>query len=131
MADFPIRCVSKPMHSSQNGRGPLIFCKVAEKEVKTGRAGELSLGRPRQSAGSLRRSGCGSGLRACGVQVARAASGGRRREEGGEPRLGGGGGRKEEGALSPVRVLPAAPGQRSELLPGRARGGGGGRGGGA
>ena len=116
MADFPIRCVSKPMHSSQNGRGPLIFCKVTEKEVKTGRAGELSLGRPRQSAGSLRRSGCGSGLRACGVQVARAASGGRRREE---------------GALSPVRVLPAAPGQRSELLPGRARGGGGGRGGGA
>lgn len=27
-----------------------------------------------------------------------------------------------EGAASPVRVLPAAPGQRSELLPGRARG---------
>lgn len=128
--DFNVRWVSKPMHPSQNGEGLLIFRKVAEKEVKTERTGELSLGRPRQSAESSRRSGCSSGLRACGVQVARAALGGRRREEGGMSRWKGGG--EEEGAASPVRVLPAAPGQRSELLPGRARsGGGGGRGGGA
>lgn len=57
--------------------------------------------------------------------MARAALGGGRREEGGEPRWGAG---EEAGAASPVRVLPAAPGQRSELLPGRARGGGGGGG---
>ena len=73
----------------------IYFCKVAEKEVKTGRAGELSQGRPGQGAESWRRSGCSSSLRACGVQVARAASGGRRREEGGE--LGGEGGSVESG----------------------------------
>lgn len=97
--DFNVRWVSKPMHPSQNGEGLLIFRKVAEKEVKTERTGELSLGRPRQSAESSRRSGCSSSLRACGVQVARAALGGRRREEGGMSRWkgGGGGGSGESG----------------------------------
>lgn len=45
--------------------------------------GELSLGGPRQDAGILRRSGCDSSFRACGVQVAKADLGGRpRRREG-------------------------------------------------